>query len=694
MPLWYGKFRDSVERTYNQHWKLDECGGALEADDPDNVLYLEDLSEYCKKFLGGDQPMFMKNAEERLLLLLNFHCIGRGGEPKFLQWTGPTGARWGGKLGCLVLLWREVKNINSYWLTVIANAFSYKGCTLHAFAVFAAAGGLGRLDMSAADCDAMFPRLKHLNPPSVSSKISKLGPAGSTTKSLRYGSVTTLHLHPGIHHSDLTVRSGHKPVEDRSGSYMKPNIAASIPSGMGLAGYGNVRERVYYPQLPRAMLSKLSEYLDKLFWITIDEFKAKGKLAPFVEAMLASLVQYFNAMAADNLNMTNSPVIKKLVEAVMHVESLGDVDAMAKLRSWSTEVQADFTAKNVLAIGCASSTPDITAFMKTASECMTSLYTKVGQLVEEVARLNYQLQSVTDDLQSVRVKVDGVSSPPTKRRKHSQGGEEGGATSREETSKPLKVLAVRDFSFFSTDSTRDGSKSGKGTKNTDSTRDGSKSGKGTKKEWPPVPEFLETLATSNRLASMGDTAYDFASEQAKIKTTMKYLAEVITEGELNVLKLHGEGETENDKLTSLKSLCRAIYLRARDDILQKVEACGNGKPRNLDTAWTILSMHAWILKTKPIAEKSPKKAAGKKRKKETEKKNETEQKAKDVEDLEDGGNDDGADDDVDVEKGVASKTMAPASQGFLTGMGFSGGGGGGGVGIKLKGLKDGVQFWR
>ena len=180
---------------------------------------------------------------------------------------------------------------------------------------------------------------------------------------------------------------------------------------------------------------------------------------------------------------------------------------------------------------------------------------------------------------------------------------------------------------------------------------------------------------------MGDTAYDFASEQAKIKTTMKYLAEVITEGELNVLKLHGEGETENEKLTSLKSLCRAIYLRARDDILQKVEACWNGKPRNLDTAWTILSMHAWILKTKPIAEKSPKKAAGKKRKKETEQKNETEQKAKDVEDLEDGGNDDGADDDVDVEKGVASKTTA--SQCFL--MGFGGG---------VPGLKDGVQFWR
>ena len=108
---------------------------------------------FCTKkisssFLWGDQPMFMKNAEERLLLLLNFHCIGRGGEPKFLLWTGPTGARWGGKLGCLVLLWREVKNINSYWLTVIANAFSNKGCTLRELAVFAAAGGLGRLDLS------------------------------------------------------------------------------------------------------------------------------------------------------------------------------------------------------------------------------------------------------------------------------------------------------------------------------------------------------------------------------------------------------------------------------------------------------------------------------------------------------------------------------------------------------------------
>ena len=50
MPLWYGECRDSVERTYNQHWKLDECGGALEADDPDNVLYLEDLIEFS---LGG-----------------------------------------------------------------------------------------------------------------------------------------------------------------------------------------------------------------------------------------------------------------------------------------------------------------------------------------------------------------------------------------------------------------------------------------------------------------------------------------------------------------------------------------------------------------------------------------------------------------------------------------------------------------
>ena len=36
------------------------------------------------------------------------------------------------------------------------------------------------------------------------------------------------------------------------------------------------------------------------------------------------------------------------------------------------------------------------------------------------------VQSVTVDLQSVRVKVDGLSSPPTKRRKHSQGEGGGG----------------------------------------------------------------------------------------------------------------------------------------------------------------------------------------------------------------------------------------------------------------------------
>jgi hypothetical protein len=343
---------------------------------------------------------------------LLFHCIGRGGEVKPIRWTGSMGCRWDKKLGCLVIWWKEQKVIRCYPLAIIADAMSYKNCSLHGFSVYSCAGGLWRTEeeLKTDSANMIFPSLAKVGNAAVTTKISNLLPAKLTAKALRRGGVGQTQFHADTTQHDVVFRSGHH-INDNTSKYSRPGAMASKAGAMALAGYSNIRAPTYYPKVPRGMLAKQGQYIDLLFHRSFDCFKVGGELVPFMEAMLGSLVQYYNAMVSDKLNMYNCPVIHQLVHTVMEVEEVEGAAACGLLRTWSDEVQALFTADNAVAIGFANSSDDIKEFIKTSSSCTTELMKQVRLLTLEVSNLKNQLTAVADNLMGVAVKVDEVTSP-------------------------------------------------------------------------------------------------------------------------------------------------------------------------------------------------------------------------------------------------------------------------------------------
>lgn len=287
-------------------------------------------------------------------------------------------------------------------------------------------------------------------------------------------------------------------------------------------------------------------------------------MVPFTGALLASLVQYYNAMIADKLSVYNCPVLHKLLHAVMEVEAVDGASASALLRTWSTEVQSNFTAKNAVAIGCANSSDDIKEFLKMSSSCTTELLKQINMLTLEVANLKNQLTTVSDNLMGVAVKVDEVTSPqkraPQKPRMMEPKDDDSDDDSDEtdesddkDTSTKKRKLSVSKFDITFTP----GKASSSGDKRAYSS-------------WPTIPYFLEDLANQGDLKGMGDKTYQFASEHVNVKRTMKHVKDHITKEEMMVLKSKGVGNTSGEKATSLKNTCNNIYTKARDDIMDKL----------------------------------------------------------------------------------------------------------------------------
>ena len=153
-------------------------------------------------------------------------------------------------MGCLVLLWRESKNISSYPMCVITDACSYMRCTLHSFTAFAQAGGLGRPRPYDKSNNMVFPSLRLLADASVTTKLGKNLPALYKAKSLRKGGISECNHYAATTEADTAQRSGQESSTSSANHHIVPSAPASKASGIALAGYNNIRSPESYPDLP------------------------------------------------------------------------------------------------------------------------------------------------------------------------------------------------------------------------------------------------------------------------------------------------------------------------------------------------------------------------------------------------------------------------------------------------------------
>jgi len=316
--------------------------------------------------------------------------------------------------------------------------------------------------------------------------------------------------------------------------------------------------------------------------------------------MLASLIQHYNAMLSDGFSTQNSPLMWKLVEAVVQVEDVEVTQALAQLRLWSEEVQAGFIAKNAVALGCGPSSSDLVAHLHQSSLVQTQVYARIDHLTKQVATLTTALASISDSLQGVAVAVGEAASPSTpspkrkKLRTSSEGSSEGGVAPMAEGAEVTNMFQ----SGLPLPKSSGSSASSKQTK------------KDQPITWPKVNNFLEELSLSDQLDTMGSSSYSFKSEKKKIRAAMAYLKTTINKAEWVVLRAKGVGEDDNTKNLSLKKVCLDIFSRARGDVVKELNR-GGGNSKHVGgerqgLVWSLVSMGGFCidLEKKALRDKS------------------------------------------------------------------------------------------
>ena len=83
------------------------------------------------------------------------------------------------------------------------------------------------------------------------------------------------------------------------------------------------------------------------------EVRPKGRLYPFLEAMLVSLLHRLQRDLQRLFQHQQLPLLNKLYDAVIQVEYYSGTEALDKLKAWSTEIGEEITSTNAEALGIA-----------------------------------------------------------------------------------------------------------------------------------------------------------------------------------------------------------------------------------------------------------------------------------------------------------------------------------------------------
>jgi len=110
---------------------------------------------------------------------------------------------------------------------------------------------------------------------------------------------------------------------------------------------------------------------------------------------------------------------------------------------------------------------------------------------------------------------------------------------------------------------------------------------------PEIDALLEAAALANDVSGTGDQflfsfcmQYDsLQNEAAKIKSSMKFVSQYVSEAEMKVLKLGNPG-ADGEKIQSLKKICADIKKKVVEELMKQV---GKDKPGSKET-FTVISI--------------------------------------------------------------------------------------------------------
>ena len=335
-----------------QHYELNEDG---------TDFFNLDLHSILKGMLK-DASRNVELAMYRLLIVITYLSVGRGGEGKFVRWES---SFWDLFLKAFVSNWLQPKTMEEDLMPYTPDKELFSCDILHSFGVyFTLCDGLYRDPHEhdkklLAARNFIFPSLHKHRDDFVAKKITalltKYTPDAykdtTSAKSLRIGSNTSLAMHRDVTFHMQQSRGGWSSGS-KSDVYQENCPQLTYYAGACLSGWNDCTRVIEPPNLECIGVEdqeKLNSFMNHLYLhdtTTMPRFAPRGDLRPFLRTVTAAILRYHEDFVAEY--GANHLFVRKVFQAARK-GAIGSTDneISMKLLAWCKKVRDDFMNRNI-----------------------------------------------------------------------------------------------------------------------------------------------------------------------------------------------------------------------------------------------------------------------------------------------------------------------------------------------------------
>lgn len=371
-----------------------------------------------KKTVRGDTAN--RFPEKRLSVVVTKQGVGRGGEARYLDiskmYLNPF-------YFALDTLWVEAKNLKTYSCPFVPNKDEYATDICHSVGCFAVMGdGFRRTPgedgkistrlipyltdgMAPANVSRFITRAIRSNLPE---EVPKKERESVSAVSLRIASITEMGA-GGVGFYPSHARSGHAIPSNQAKYVDAEDVVTSLPAAKCLAGWTDYNADVHFPDIyatgaSSATIEKLISYLAV---INVPEFLPTGRLRPFLEACIASLLMWDSEVVSDNgVNNNLSLTLRQAFRRANIVdERAGSADATLTL--WGDLIMAKFRADNpdFRVLTDESNGAEFVKSVNAMAKMVTTMVRENGELRRDHRRLLAEVGALRDEHAKLREEI-------------------------------------------------------------------------------------------------------------------------------------------------------------------------------------------------------------------------------------------------------------------------------------------------
>lgn len=303
--------------------------------------------------------------EERCILVILYHAVGRGGEVSTSAWNN---AEWNEDHEFLSLKWGEVKNGQQPEMTFHPDTKEWMLDIFHALACYLIAGhGKSKASASPAANDSiywLFPSYVDMVKGGAATKASRIIAKcrdngvegvvkGVNSHGIRVTATDDMTFHHLLSVFATIARGGWDFKSDNLAFYYFTKRLNVMMAGKVLAGWHDPRQKVHAPTLDAFVTtsnkSKVDDFCARLFAST-ELPLLSDELKGFRDAMVASLLMYYEDVKKDL--GSGSLIIKTMHQAAKTCRISDSPELCVKtLSDWAKAVRTRFIAANAKNLG-------------------------------------------------------------------------------------------------------------------------------------------------------------------------------------------------------------------------------------------------------------------------------------------------------------------------------------------------------